>query len=982
MGSYIDTLCGNWSMSSGTLNSSGSTLTLSGTRTQTINSTGGFNNMIVNKIAGSTSLGTSITLAGTLVFTSGVISTGSNVLALTSVGGTVTGAGQLTGWVHGRMQKVMPLGATSRVFEIGDSSSYTPVTVSFSSVGTAGSLTAGVTRNDHTDIANSGINGGRSVNRFYTFTNSGVVFTTATINFNWVAADVDAGSATGSFKVKSYNGSTWSLQTVASPLATSIQASNVTNFGDFAVGETISTTNWTGASSTNWNTAGNWSAGVPTASTNIVIPGGLTNYPVVSSGTVYALNTTIQAGAIINITGGTLALGGSITNSGNINATIGAINLNGNFSQDIPAGLFVNNIIKDLTIANAAGVTLSGSLGLAGVLTVSAGGFNTGGYLTLHSSAAGTARVAPVTGGSITGNVTVERYTTNRRAWRLLTLPVAHSNNIFNSWQNGGIYQTGKGTFVSGTSPDPLLNGLDYNGTNISSMKSFSTSTQAFEEITNTHITTLSANTKDHSDNIGYFIFVRGDRNPANLSVTSSSATTLSGTGKLQTGPQNFPASSTANKYTLVGNPYASPIDFSLLAKTNLVNRFFVWDPTLNQVGGYVTVDDLATPGVFTASPTSSQTKEIQSGQAFFVVTQANGPAAIGMDESSKSSTNITAMFRPVSGTSTVASLRTDLFLANAGSTSLADGTLVQFKDDFNAGVDYQDADKFGNVNETIGLLRKGKLLSIERKPMATSGDTLFLKLTKVTPRNYQFVFTAENLGKQGLTAFLEDNYTKQPTLLDLNGRTKVNFSVNSSAASMVSDRFRIVFKPAAVLPVTYTSLSAREKNNTIAVEWKVANQLNIKSYEVERSADGRNFTKMHSTAPVTGENASYNWLDEKPISGANFYRIRNLDQDGSSQYSTVVEVKLADRGAGYTVYPNPVRNSTIGFQFTNQPAGEYHLRLFNLAGQVVFSKLLVHGGGNGRQSVVIGKHLEGGLYKLEITNSATDAAEISVLVK
>ncbi len=982
MGSYVDTLCGNWSMASGTLNSSGSTLTLLGTRAQTINSTGGFNTLVVNKYAGSTTLGSSITLAGTLVFTAGVITTGSNVLALTSVAGTVTGAGQLTGWVNGRMQKVMPLGATSRTFEIGDSSSYTPATVAFSSVGTAGNLTAGVTRNDHTDIANSGINGGRSVNRFYTFTNSGVVFTTATINFNWVAVDVDAGSITSSFKVKSYNGSTWSLLTVTSPLATSIQANNVSSFGDFAVGETISSTTWTGASSTNWNTAGNWSAGVPTASTNIVIPGGLTNYPLVSSGTVYALNSTINTGGVINISGGTLALGGIITNSGNIDATNGSLQLNGNFSQDIPAGLFVNNTIRDLTIGNAAGVTLSGSLGLTGVLTVSAGGFSTGGYLTLRSSASGTARVAPVTGGSITGNVTVERYTTNRRAWRLLTLPVAHSNNIYSSWQNGGVYETGKGTFVSGTSPDPLLNGLDYNSTNISSMKTFSTSTQAFEEITNTHITTLSTNTKDHSDNIGYFIFVRGDRNPANLFVTSSSSTTLSGTGKLQTGPQYFPASSTANKYTLVGNPYASPIDFSLLAKTNLVNRFFVWDPTLNQVGGYVTVDDLATPGVFTASPTSTQTKEIQSGQAFFIVTQANGPASIAMDESSKSSTNNTAMFRPVPGTTAVASFRTDLFLANAGSTSLADGTLVQFKDDFNAGVDYQDADKFGNVNETIGLLRKGKLLSIERKPMAASGDTLFLKLTKVTPRNYQFVFTAENLGQHGLTAFLEDSYTKLPTPLDLNGSTKVNFSVNSSTASMVNDRFRIVFKPAAVLPVTFTSVSARENNHKIVVEWKVVQQLNIKSYEVERSADGRTFNKMHSTAPVAGDNASYTWLDEKPLPGANFFRVRNLDQDGSLHYSPVVKVEMATRGEGYSVYPNPVRNSTIGFQFKNKPGGEYRLRLLNLAGQVVFTKSLVHGGGNNRQSVAIGKHLDSGLYKLEITNAANEATVISVHVK
>ena len=130
-----------------------------------------------------------------------------------------------------------------------------------------------------------------------------------------------------------------------------------------------------------------------------MIPGGLSNYPLVSTGTVTVLNATINTGATITVSGGVLAINGVITNSGNIIATNGGITFSGNSAQTIPAALFQTNKVKDLVINNAAGVTLGGSLGVSGVLTLTSGQFTTGGYLTLLSSATGTARVAPITGG-------------------------------------------------------------------------------------------------------------------------------------------------------------------------------------------------------------------------------------------------------------------------------------------------------------------------------------------------------------------------------------------------------------------------------------------------------------------------------------------------------------------------------------------------------------------------------------------------------
>src|SRR4029079_14587348 len=115
------------------------------------------------------------------------------------------------------------------------------------------------------------------------------------------------------------------------------------------------------------------------------------------------------------------------------------------------------------------------------------------------------------------------------------------------------------------------------------------------------------------ADNVGYFTFVRGDRNPLNLSANSSSSTVLKSTGTLQTGKQVFAAGNNYGDYTMLDNPYASPVDFNNIQRAHILKRFYAWDPNLNLVGGYVVLDDLDGDGIYSKSvPGSSQDKNIQ----------------------------------------------------------------------------------------------------------------------------------------------------------------------------------------------------------------------------------------------------------------------------------------------------------------------------------------------------------------------------------
>jgi hypothetical protein len=221
---------------SGTINSGTSTFTLNGTASQDVNTGSALNNLTINKSAGSTTLSSNVTVNGVLNFVAGQIQTNGNTLLQSSTG-TVTGASQNTGWVNGFLQKNIATGTTSKTFEVGGPNNYTPVTVAFSSVTTAGDLTASAISGDHTNIGSSTINPAKSVNRTWTLTNSGIVFATYNATFNFVAGDVDLGASSGAFSVGKFSGGSWTYPTVGTRTSTSTQAMGLTAFSDFQIGE-------------------------------------------------------------------------------------------------------------------------------------------------------------------------------------------------------------------------------------------------------------------------------------------------------------------------------------------------------------------------------------------------------------------------------------------------------------------------------------------------------------------------------------------------------------------------------------------------------------------------------------------------------------------------------------------------------------------------------------------------------------------------
>jgi hypothetical protein len=669
----------------------------------------------------------------------------------------------------------------------------------------------------------------------------------------------------------------------------------------------------------------------------------------------------------------------------------GAVGLgSGNFSSTEKSGLILNgsntkniyfnpanNRIKTLTVnATATNVILLDSLFIAGStlgeLTVN-GTLNTNGYLTLTSEPAGTSRVAPST-GTVNGKVNVERYFPAQRSWRLLTSPLTNTTSIYSAWQNNGVYEPGKDMLVTGPSPS-VANGLDASYQNNFSMKWWDINTQALVGVGNTKDSMLSNNRSISADNNGYFVFVRGDRDPSNTNLSNVNATTLSSTGNLQIGRQVFSASGNAGKYTLIGNPYASPVDFNQLSRQNLVKRFYVWDPNLNEVGGYVMLDDLDGNNVYTKTlSASTQDNNIQSSQAFFVETIATAPASLTFNEVNKSAANNSSMFRPAGNENGI--IRTSLYIMNAdGSEKLADEALAEFDDVYNSGINNEDGLKFGNVNENLSIVRNGIPLCAERRPLAKENDTVFFKLTKTRQFTYRLHIQSSSISNETLQAYLEDSYTATQTPISLGISLDYNFAVTGDVLSSASGRFRIIFKKITVLPVTFVEIKGTRINSSNHIAWKVENESNISFYTIERSANGRTFENIGQTA--VGNNPTYTWDDNNAISGNCFYRVHSTGTNGEKIYSSII--KIADNIVpAVSVFPNPVTNNQFTIQ--NIPAGKQSITVLSSNGQIVYSKE-INNPLNSNEKILMVNKAAPGAYEVIIRSGENETIRIPIIV-
>jgi hypothetical protein len=315
-----------------------------------------------------------------------------------------------------------------------------------------------------------------------------------------------------------------------------------------------------------------------------------------------------------------------------------------------------------------------------------------------------------------------------------------------------------------------------------------------------------------------------------------------------------------------------------------------------------------------------------------------------------------------------VARLSANLYVVNSDGTSyVADGVMQQFGSQYSDTIDGMDTRKIYNSTENIAIVSDNKNLVVERRNNLSAEDTIQYSLSGMANHPYRLVFNASGIASGAVNGFIVDNFTKTETPLNIDGNTQVDFTVTSAAASKAADRFKIVFKSLRTMPVTFTSVKANAHNEQVSVEWNVENQSNMKQYEVERAADGNKFTTIAVVNANNDNTSAYSWLDENPLQGNNYYRIRSVDLNGKIAYTSIVKAQINDISVSIKVFPNPAKEAKVNLQLNNQPAGVYYARLINPIGQVIVSKKIVHQAGSSTEIIEWNQAAAKGIYNLQI---------------
>ncbi|WP_426493384.1 T9SS type A sorting domain-containing protein [Hymenobacter sp. 102] len=144
---------------------------------------------------------------------------------------------------------------------------------------------------------------------------------------------------------------------------------------------------------------------------------------------------------------------------------------------------------------------------------------------------------------------------------------------------------------------------------------------------------------------------------------------------------------------------------------------------------------------------------------------------------------------------------------------------------------------------------------------------------------------------------------------------------------------------PVVLLPVQLVAFTARAQRGGVALQWRTASEINSDYFEVERSLDGRRFAPVGRVA-ARGNSTTlqqYAFTDATPPAGLLYYRLHQLDIDGTGHYSSV-EVVTDSSFGGLTLYPNPA-TATLQVQFRDALKGPITLRILDATGRVVWQQ-------------------------------------------
>lgn len=139
-------------------------------------------------------------------------------------------------------------------------------------------------------------------------------------------------------------------------------------------------------------------------------------------------------------------------------------------------------------------------------------------------------------------------------------------------------------------------------------------------------------------------------------------------------------------------------------------------------------------------------------------------------------------------------------------------------------------------------------------------------------------------------------------------------------------------------LPIELVAFSGKNVGNAVELVWSTASERNNEKFQIERSADGNEFIAIGNILGngTTTETNHYKFIDFKPVLGTNYYRLKQIDFDGKSEYSPIVSVLFQKEGT-ISIYPTLVQ-SELNVVLPRDAAELTIVKIYSMQGNLVHS--------------------------------------------
>ncbi|MFK7771152.1 MAG: T9SS type A sorting domain-containing protein [Saprospiraceae bacterium] len=180
----------------------------------------------------------------------------------------------------------------------------------------------------------------------------------------------------------------------------------------------------------------------------------------------------------------------------------------------------------------------------------------------------------------------------------------------------------------------------------------------------------------------------------------------------------------------------------------------------------------------------------------------------------------------------------------------------------------------------------------------------------------------------------------------------------NSTAGSATPGEFDL-----GGLPIELLRFTAKAHNQTVIVKWSTATELNNDYMLIERSTDSRELQEigMVQGAGTTNELQEYTFIDKNPEAGINYYRLLQVDFDGTATSSNIVSIDFTPKNGDLSIYPNPTTD-ILTIKYPVKWKDKTVITIMNSLGQIV--KVI-----NEPAETFSVSDLPVGMYNLQVTN-------------